>query len=292
MILRKFGRHDLDVSALGLGAGPLGDVRVDESDVARLIHGALELGVTLFDTAPSYGASEERLGRYLAESRKRVVLSTKLGYGVPGIPDWTGPCISAGIDAALERLRTDWIDIAHLHSCPADVLAREDILRALEDAVSMGKIRVAAYSGDGEGLRAAKRLPVFGAFQFSHSIVDQEAIHEGLPPAVGTIGKRSLLNAAFANAQASHGRPDVEEYRRRWAALPNELREELEALGTTRSALRFAAHSDGVCACLVGTTRLKNLRDNVEAVAEGPLDAGLVQRIRAWWATNHWPGLV
>ena len=292
MILRNFGRHDFDVSALGLGAGPLGDVRVDESDVERLIHGALELGVTLFDTAPSYGASEERLGRHLAEQRKRVVLSTKLGYGVPGIPDWTGPCISAGIDAALEQLRTDWIDIAHLHSCPAEVLTREDILRALEDAVSAGKIRVAAYSGDGEGLRAAKQLPVFGAFQFSHNIVDQEAIHEGLPRAVGTIGKRSLLNAAFANSPASHGRPDIQEYQRRWAALPNDLREELEALGTTRSALRFAVHSEGVCACLVGTTRLENLRNNVEAVAEGPLDALLVQRIRAWWATNRWPGLI
>lgn len=292
MILRKFGRHDFNVSALGLGAGPLGDVRVDESDVARLIHGALELGVTLFDTAPSYGVSEERLGRHLAEKRKHVVLSTKLGYGVPGIPDWTGPCISAGIDAALARLRTDWIDIAHLHSCPAEVLAHDDILGALDDAVSVGKIRVAAYSGDGEGLRAAKKLPVFGAFQFSHNIVDQEAIHEGLPPAVGTIGKRSLLNAAFASSQASAGRPDVQEYQRRWAALPNKLREELESLGTTHSALRFAVHSDGVCACLVGTTQLKNLRNNVEAVAEGPLEADLVRRLQAWWGLNRWPGLV
>jgi len=292
MLLRKFGRHDLNVSALGLGAGPLGDARVDESEVARLLHGALELGVTLFDTAPSYGVSEERLGRHLGERRKDVVLSTKLGYGVPGIPDWTGPCISAGVDTALQRLRTDWIDIAHLHSCPAEVLADEDILRALEDAVSAGKVRIAAYSGDGDGLRAAKKLPVFGAFQFSHNIVDQEAIHEGLPLAVGTIGKRSLLNAVFASSQADPGRPDLQEYHRRWAALPNDLSEELERLGTARSALRFALHSDGVCACLVGTTRLKNLRDNVEAVAEGPLEAGLVRRLQAWWGRNGWPGLV
>lgn len=292
MFHRPFGHHGFEVSVLGLGAGPLGDERLDEAEVERLIRGALDLGVTLFDTAPSYGVSETRLGTYLTQDRKRVVLSTKLGYGVPAVPDWTGACIREGVDAALRKLRTDWLDVAHLHSCPPGTLEREDVLRALQDAVDSGKVRVAAYSGDGDGLRAARSLPVFGAFQFSHNLVDQEAAHEGWAEGAGTIGKRTLLNAAFALDAPPDERPDVQEYRRRWLAMPPSLREELVHEGVAEAALRFAVHSPNVCTCLVGTTRLGNLERNVRALDQGPLQPGLTERIRSWWQAHAWPGLI
>src|SRR5439155_433564 len=106
-----------------------------------------EVGITLLDTAPSYGLSEERIGRLLKGRREGFVLSTKGGYGVPGVPDWTHAAVRGSIEQALRRLCTDHIDIFHLHSCPLDVLCREDILQALAEAQARGQVRVLAYSG-------------------------------------------------------------------------------------------------------------------------------------------------
>src|SRR6266702_1289414 len=145
---RPLGATGLAVSAVGLGAGRIGGPATSDADVDRLVGRALDLGVNLVDTAPSYGRSEERLGRALRGRRGRVVLSTKLGYGVAGIPDWTPACIAAGVDAALARLGTDCIDLAFLHSC--DRATAERVVDALEDAVRAGKVRVAGYSGEGE----------------------------------------------------------------------------------------------------------------------------------------------
>ena len=97
----------------------------------------------------------ERLTNYALQISRRdeFVLSTKVGYGIPGYDDWTGPVIAAGVDAALGRLRTDRIDVVHLHSCPLDVLERGEVVAALQATVTAGKVRVAAYSGDNAPLK-------------------------------------------------------------------------------------------------------------------------------------------
>src|SRR3954447_2022124 len=100
---RSFGNTGISVPVLGFGAGHIGDPALSEEEVGRLLHGALDLGVTLIDTARSYGLSEERIGKHLSHRRKDFVLSTKVGYSVPGVADWTGPVITAGVDAALGR---------------------------------------------------------------------------------------------------------------------------------------------------------------------------------------------
>ena len=69
----------------------------------QLLHHALDLGLTLIDTARSYGLSEERIGRHLGRRRDEFVLSTKVGYDAPGHPDWTYGCVIAGVDAARDR---------------------------------------------------------------------------------------------------------------------------------------------------------------------------------------------
>lgn len=286
---RPLGDTGLHVSILGLGAGPLGDPALAEADAEALVLAALGLGVTLIDTAPSYGASEARLGRILRGRRDGVVLSTKLGYGVAGVPDWTGPCITAGVERALRVLATDRIDVAHLHSCPPEVLAREEVLRALEEAVRAGKVRVAAYSGDDAGLRAALALPVFRSFQASVNLVDQEALTRARPQGAGLLGKRTLLNAAFAG-EAAAGRPDVQEYWRRWLALAPALpREVIDE--PTAAALRFAAYA-GPDAVLVGTRRAEHLRAAAEAIAAGPLPRAVEAAVREAWARHRWPGMI
>jgi len=290
---RPLGRTGLSVSPVGLGAGRIGGPGVSDADVDRLVGIALDAGVTLIDTARSYGDSEERLGRALGGRRDRFVLSTKVGYGVPGLPDWTGPCVSAGVDAALERLATTWIDVVHLHSCPVEVLERGDVVESLARAVEVGKVRVAAYSGEGDALAWAVRSGAFGAVQCSVSVVDQGVLEGPVAAAsvrgIGVLGKRSLGNAPwrFANRPAE---PDVAEAWDRFCAL---------ALpsppgGWAEFFARFAAHAPGVSAVLVGTASPVHLAKAVDAMRQGPLADEELAAVRAAFARvgRHWGGRV
>src|SRR5258706_8776970 len=74
--MRVLGKTGIEVPIVGLGAGAIGDIDHDEGAITYLVHRAIEMGVTLFDSARSYGASEERLGRALRDRRSQVVLST------------------------------------------------------------------------------------------------------------------------------------------------------------------------------------------------------------------------
>ena len=276
---RPFGRTGLTVPSLGFGAGHVGDPALDEAEVGRLLHGALDLGVTLIDTARSYGLSEERIGRHLAGRRDEFVLSTKLGYGIPGYEDWTGPMITAGVDAALGRLRTDRIDVAHFHSCPLEVLERGEVIAALHEAVAAGKVRVAAYSGDNAPLDWAIASGAFGSVETSVNLVDQRAIERSLPVArergLGAIAKRPAANAPWRFAERPEA-PDIALYWERWRALGLDP----GPYDWTELALRFTAYQEGVHCAIVGTSRLEHLRHNVEQVEKGPLPAETVAAIR------------
>ena len=271
------------VSAVGLGAGRIGGPDTSLADVDHLVGAALDGGVTLFDTARSYGLSEERLGAALAGRRDRAVLSTKVGYGIPGVPDWTGPCIEAGVDAALSRLRTDRLDLVHLHSCGLDVLERGEVVEALRRAVQAGKVRVAAYSGENEALLWAVRSGAFGAIQCSVSLVDQAvldgAVAEARTRGIGVLAKRALGNAPWRFGQRP-AEPDVAEAWDRFATLA------LDAGGLSWPELftRFAAFAPGVGTMLVGTASAAHLLEAVAVVAKGPLEPGRVAELRAAFA--------
>ncbi|RKH53337.1 aldo/keto reductase [Corallococcus llansteffanensis] len=293
MIQRPLGNSGLTVSVLGFGAGPVGSEALSDTDAGALLHGVLDAGITLIDTAPSYGVSEERIGRHLASRRREFVLSTKCGYGVPGVEDWTPECITRGVDLALQRLRTDVLDVLHFHSCPPDVLHRPGLLEALTRAVEAGKVRAAAYSGDNAGLDAALETGVFAVVQTSVNVFDQRSLDHGVAKAkargVGVIAKRPLANAPwrFHDRPSSH---DVGEYwdrMRRMAVQPG-------GLDWPELALRFTAHAPGVATCIVGTTRLDNLRANARALEQGPLPEPVVQELRdAFRRNDHgWDGVV
>ena len=260
---RPLGSTGLVVSEIGLGAGPLGSESIDDAAAVGIVIGAVERGITLIDTAPSYGRSELRIGVALRGARReQVVLSTKLGYGVPGVADWTGPCITAGIDAALVRLQTDRIDIAHLHSCSLDVLVRGEVIDALEAAVRAGKVRFAAYSGDNAELAWAIESGRFAAVQCSVSVVDQRALDRAIPAAaergVGVLAKRPLANGVWRESERPRA-PDRATY---WDRLST-MNVALDA----RTALGFVLAQPGVSAALVGTTSLAHLQAMID-VAE------------------------
>lgn len=276
---REFGKTGLFVSPLGFGAGGIGDPSTSENQVETLLNTVLDSGINLIDSARSYGLSEERIGRHLKHRRSEYILSTKIGYGIPGFADWTGPCIAAGVDAALHLLQTEWIDIVHLHSCPLSTLQAGEVVEALNRAVQQGKVRVAAYSGDNEPLRGAVADPRFASIQASLNICDQRFLDAGLAEAaqrgLGIIAKRSVANAPWR----FHERPTAPDVAAYW--------DRLRAMGIdpapctwSELALRFTAYLPGVHTCLIGTNNVAHLRENLAQIAKGPLPAEVSESIR------------
>jgi aryl-alcohol dehydrogenase-like predicted oxidoreductase len=271
---RALGRTGLDGSVVGLGGGPLGDARLSDGDAERLVRTAIDLGVTLIDTAPSYGQSEPRVGRAIAPVRDRVTLVTKGGYGVPGEADWTPGCVARGVDAACDRMGVDRIDVFLLHSCPLDRLAAGDLIAPLVAARASGRVRAIGYSGDGDALSWAVRAGAFDVVECSVSVFDQRALARDVPEAhargLGVLAKRAMGNAAWTCADAPPDRADVAEYRRRMLAM--RARGVPAGLSWEELAVRFAAHAPGVSCALVGTARADHLRDALVHASRGPLD--------------------
>jgi aryl-alcohol dehydrogenase-like predicted oxidoreductase len=137
MELRKIG--SLEVSVVGLGCNNFGG-RIDGGQTKAVVNAALDAGITLFDTADTYGGglSEEYLGRALGTRRDEVVVATKFGMGDPG--GGSAATIETTVENSLRRLGTDRIDLYQLHAPDNDV-AIEETLGALDRLVRDGKVR-------------------------------------------------------------------------------------------------------------------------------------------------------
>lgn len=177
MVSRPLGRTGLLVSPIGLGTAKLGrntDVKYperftlpSEEQVRELLDTTLRLGVTVIDTAPAYGESEQRLGPFVAANRDRIVLCTKCGeqYGNGrSTYDFSAPAIVASVEESLRRLKTDFLDILLLHSNGQDIeiLTQSNALEALGGLKKSGKARAVGISAKTEEgiLEACRTLDV------------------------------------------------------------------------------------------------------------------------------------
>jgi aryl-alcohol dehydrogenase-like predicted oxidoreductase len=292
MLARPFGTTGLEVSAVGLGTGSLGGDDVSEEQAEDVLCGALDMGVTLIDSARSYGLAEGRIGRYLAHRRSEFVLTTKGGYGADLVDDWTHAAIVRGIERALATLKTDVIDVFFLHSCPESVALRDDILEALERAREAGKIKVAGYSGEGMALGACVRSTHFGAAQCSVNLFDQKNLEAVIPSAeargLGVIAKRPLANAVWQIRDW----PDDEhaDYWQRMQAMQLSVagRDWLDV------AVRWSAFAPGVSSAIIGTSRLDHLEEAVLAAEKGDLEPDRRSQIATAFAAKErgWQGKV
>ena len=175
---RTLGSQGLTVSALGLGCMGMSTaygVRDDAESIAT-IHRAIELGVTLIDSADMYGNghNEELLGRALAGRRDAVILASKFGNrvmpdgsrSVCGRPDY----VIEACDASLKRLGMDYIDLYYQHRVDPEVPI-EDTVGAMADLVSAGKVRYLGLSEAGpDTLRRAHAVHPISALQTEYSL--------------------------------------------------------------------------------------------------------------------------
>ncbi len=158
--IRRLGASGLAVSRVGLGCNNFG-MRLDLEGSRPVVEAALDAGVTLFDTADSYGASEDFLGELLAGKRDDVIIATKFGSKLrgAGLQDWDARgsrrYIRQAVERSLRRLRTDYIDLYQLHR-PDPLTPIEETLDALTELVREGKVR---YLGSSN----------FTGFQLAHA---------------------------------------------------------------------------------------------------------------------------
>ena len=273
-----FGSTGLSVSRIGLGAGQVGSSSLDHAEAGKLLNAVLDSGVVLIDTARGYGLSEERIGSHISHRRSEFVLSTKIGYGVEGFENWTPEIIVAGIERALKVMKTDVLDIVHLHSCPLDTLKNSGVPEALAKARQCGKIRVAAYSGENDELGWAVSSEFFGSVQTSVNICDQLSLRQYLPIAqqkgLGVIAKRPIANAPWRFVERPFG-DYAEEY---WVRL-KAMEIEPGDLPWQELAVRFSAYAPGVCSAIIGTANLTHFIANIELARKGPLPAELTKSI-------------
>ncbi|MEO1085122.1 MAG: aldo/keto reductase [Acidobacteriota bacterium] len=234
-------RLGLGTVAFGRDWGLKYPVRIpDDAALERLLDLAADLGVTHLDTAPAYGASEERLGRLLARRPGRFTVSTKVGeVSTPRGSrfDFSPAAIRHSVEASLKRLRADVLDLVFLHSSGDDARALEG-LDALLDLRAEGKLRLVGASTKTVqgGLDAVRRCDAV-MIAYSHRDRSQAAV----------------LEAASGS-------------------VPVFVKKPLDAGGVTpegvAEALAFVARHPAVTTVLVGTTDPEHLRANARVVGE------------------------
>jgi aryl-alcohol dehydrogenase-like predicted oxidoreductase len=294
---RKFGNTDMEVSILGFGGAEIGFEGADVATVERLLGSALDAGLNMIDTAECYKDSEELIGKTVAGRRSEYYLFTKCGHasGLEG-GDWNPKMLAESIDRSLKRLKTDYVDVVHLHSCNEETLRQGDVIDALKRAKEQGKTRYIGYSGDHKAALYAIECGAFDSLETSINIADQEAIELTLPRArergMGVIAKRPIANAAWKY----DAKPDVQYHQAYWERLQklqyDFLKRPMQEVVST--ALRFTLAQQGVCTAIVGTAKANRWVENAQLVAQGRLSDATVEAIRRRWtevAGADWIGL-
>jgi aryl-alcohol dehydrogenase-like predicted oxidoreductase len=191
MEFRKLGRQGPEVSALGFGAMSIGIADVYTSSVAddtaavALVQRALDLGITLIDTADIYGNSERQVGLAIPQRRDAVVLATKFGFvsssGGEEAVDGSPAYVRKACDASLGRLGVDHIDLYYLHRVDPKIPIEETV-GAMAELVREGKVRYLGLSeASASTVRRAHQVHPIGAVQTEYSLFSREPEDELLP---------------------------------------------------------------------------------------------------------------
>ena len=195
METRVIGKNGPKVSVVGVGCNNFGG-RLDAEGARKVVHKALDLGVTLFDNADiyggrtygNYGGAEEQLGLALGPRRKDAVIATKFGMAMGGGGSGAKPAyVKSACEASLKRLKTDWIDLYQIHT-PDSSTPIEETLGALNELVKQGKVRHIGCSNFSAAeidaaQAAAKRRGVAGfvSAQDAYSVLERDIESDPLP---------------------------------------------------------------------------------------------------------------
>jgi len=295
---RRFGKTELQVSEVALGALEMGakygigeecgDVPA-EAEAHELLRGALECGVTLFDTAGIYGLSEYRIGSFLKGGAERPVLTTKLNVRKGDDGQWldyateypfptVSECVDHQVKRSLHNLGVEAVDVMQLHGLPPED-AFDEVTEALQRHVEAGRIRFLGASCGGAQVPKLVEAGCYSTLQLQYNMLAQGERHDGLKLAqehdLGVIIRIPLALGVLADKVE---RLDATR-RARFTPFLDELRSRLPAgMTAPEAALRFILSHPAIAAPLVGTRRLHHLQENARA-GDG---AGLPQELLDW----------
>lgn len=315
---RTLGNSGLEVSALGLGCmsmssayGPAGD----KTEMIALIRRAVDLGVTLFDTAEVYGpfVNEELLGEALVPFKGQVVIATKFGFDLdPATAQRTGGVnsrpehIKAVAEASLKRLKVDAIDLLYQHRVDPGVPI-EDVAGAVKELIAEGKVKHFGLSEPGiETVRRAHAVQPVTAVQSEYSLWWRDPETELLPTLeelgigfvpfsplgagflTGKMDENTRFDSSDFRSQVPRFSPDALKANVALVAL---IREVAETKGATPAqiALSWLLAQKPWIVPIPGTTKLHRLEENLGAIAI-ELTADDLQRIASAASKLHLEG--
>jgi aryl-alcohol dehydrogenase-like predicted oxidoreductase len=308
MRFRRLGDSGLVVSVVGVGCNNFGG-RIDAERAREVVHAALDLGVTLFDTADIYGnppgSSEELLGAALGSRRPDVIVATKFGMDMRGAngPDWgargSRRYVTRAVEASLRRLNTDYIDLYQMHE-PDPGTPIEETLSALNDLVRAGKVRYLGNSNfagwqvaDAEWTANAGDLNRFVSAQNEYSLIKRDVERE-LVPACERFGlgvlpyyplASGLLTGKYRRGESAPAgtRLAGERYTQRLEQAPWEVIDRLAEYAEKRGltmldvAIGGLAAQPAVASVIAGATSPEQVRANVAAAQWEPTLSDLAE---------------
>ncbi|MGO3931600.1 aldo/keto reductase [Rhodopseudomonas pseudopalustris] len=295
MQFRNLGGSGLRVSVVGLGCNNFGQ-RTDPDTSRQVIHKALDLGVTLFDTADIYagqGGSETVLGNVLGDRRKDIVLATKFAKPMNADGSKRGASrryIIDAVEASLKRLRTDWIDLYQQHDYDP-LTPIDETLRALDDLIRAGKVRYIGNSNfpawriaEAEYVARALGAHRFVSCQDEYSLVVRDIEKDLLPAAQEyKLGLLPFFPLASGLLTGKYQRGAEIASNTRFAKMPAirdryftdrniEIVDQLKAFADTRGhsllelAFSWLAARPQVSSVIAGATTPEQIAQNVDAV--------------------------
>jgi aryl-alcohol dehydrogenase-like predicted oxidoreductase len=292
---RNLGKSGLRVSLVGLGCNNFGG-RIDLEATRKVVHKALDCGITLFDTADTYGergGSENFLGQILGDRRKDIVLATKFGMPMDDAGRLKGGSrryILRAVEASLKRLKTDWIDLYQLHDYDPSTPI-EETLRALDDLVRHGKVRHVGCSNlpawrvvEAQWTASGQHLSPFLSCQDEYSLV-MRRIEKDLVPMMETYSMSLLpyfpLGSGLLTGKYRRGAPMPQGARlsvtqrladRYMTEMNWRIVEGLRDLAGKRGwamldlAFSWLAAKPVTASVIAGATKLEQIEQNVKAV--------------------------
>ncbi|WP_235734931.1 aldo/keto reductase [Nocardioides alcanivorans] len=307
MSYRRLGASGLVVSAVGLGCNTLGRAHAasySQEGADALVNAALDAGVTLFDTADSYGAepglSEIRLGKALGSRRAEVVVATKFGMDVRGANGvdfgarGSRRYVIQAVEASLRRLGTDHIDLYQFHT-PDPLTPIDETLSALDALVASGKVRYVGHSNRAgwqiaEAEYVARELGAerFISAQNHYNLLDRRAELEVLPAAraygLGVLPYFPLANGLLTGKYSDGTAPAGSRLSTRTSILEGTDFEQLRAFGAFAAArgvdeltvaFSWLLAQEPVASVIAGATRPEQIRQNAAAGGWVPTDGDL-----------------
>ena len=276
MQYRKLGQTNLEVSLLGFGTSPFGNVygNVDPSEGKRAVDFALDNGINFFDSSPYYGLTlaEERLGEMLAGRRDKAILATKCGRYGDDVFDFSAKRITASIDESLKRLQTDYLDLFQAHDVEFGDIQQviNETIPAMRRLQEQGKARYIGITGYSLKMltRIAEAVPVdtiLSYCRYNLMITDMDDI---LTPVakrhgIGLINASGLVMGILTEGGAPSWHPAPREVREAGRKAAEHCRK--RGADITQLALRFCFDHPYVASTLVGMPTTSHVRANLKA---------------------------